>query len=90
MGHTLMENRNRLIVDGCVTEADGHAERTAALAIIENRADRPDRITLGADKGYDAEDFVDELRSMNVTSPGTRPGGARPSTAGPLATPAPA
>ena len=25
-------------------------------------------ITLGADKAYDAEDFVNELRSMNVTS----------------------
>ena len=34
--------------------------------MIETRADRPARITLGADKGYDAEDFVNELRSMNV------------------------
>ena len=67
MGHALMENRSGLIVDGCVTEAGGHAERTAALAMIEKRADRPSRITLGADKGYDAEDFVNELRSMNVT-----------------------
>ncbi len=67
MGHALMENRHGLIVDGCVTEANGHAERTAALAVIEKRADRANRITLGADKGYDAEDFVNELRSMNVT-----------------------
>ncbi len=67
MGHALMENRNGLIVDGCVTEANGQAERTAALAMIEKRADRSGRITLGADKGYDAEDFVNELRSMNVT-----------------------
>jgi len=67
MGHLLMENRNGLIVDGCVTEANGHAERTAALAMIEKRADRPRRVTLGADKGYDAEDFANELRSMNVT-----------------------
>ncbi len=51
MGHALMENRHGLIVDGCVTEANGHAERTAALAMIEKRADRPNRITLGADKG---------------------------------------
>jgi len=34
--------------------------------MIEPRADRPGRITLGADKGYDAEAFVNELRSMNV------------------------
>jgi len=67
MGHALMENRNGLVVDACLTEADGHAEREAALAMIEPRADRPGRITLGADKGYDAEDSVNELRSMNVT-----------------------
>jgi transposase len=67
MGHALMENRNGLVVDACLTQADGHAEREAALALIEPRADRPGRITLGADKNYDAEDFVNELRSMNVT-----------------------
>jgi transposase len=67
MGHALMENRNGLMVDACLTQADGHAEREAALAMIEPHADRPGRITLGADKGYDAEDFVNELRSMNVT-----------------------
>jgi IS5 family transposase len=61
-----MENRNGLIVDARLTPADGHAERVAALAMIEPRADRPGRITLAADKGYDAEDFVNELRSMNV------------------------
>jgi transposase len=67
MGHALMENRHGLVVDACVTQADGHAERTAALVMIEARADRPSRITLGADKAYDAQDFVNELRSMNVT-----------------------
>ena len=35
--------------------------------MIEPRADRPQAITLGADKAYDAEDFVNELRAMNVT-----------------------
>ncbi len=67
MGHALMENRHGLIVDACVTQADGHAERIAALAMIEPWADRPKRITLGADKAYDAQDFVNELRAMNVT-----------------------
>jgi IS5 family transposase len=66
IGHTLMENRSGLIVDTRLTTADGHAERIAALSMIEPRADRPRAITLGADKGYDAEDFVNELRSMNV------------------------
>jgi hypothetical protein len=67
IGHALMENRSGLLVDGCVTPANGHAERVAALHMIEPRADRPRAITLGADKGYDAEDFVNELRSMSVT-----------------------
>jgi transposase len=67
MGHALMENRNGLVVEACLTQADGHAERIAALHMIEPYADRPHKITLGADKGYDAEDFVNELRSMTVT-----------------------
>src|SRR5450432_323253 len=67
MGHALMENRNGLIADACLTEANGHAERIAALHMIEPRGDRPRPITLGADKAYDAEDFVNELRSMNAT-----------------------
>ena len=66
LGHALMENRSGLIVDACLTPANGHGERIAALAMIEPRADRPTAITLGADKGYDAADFVNELRSMNV------------------------
>jgi transposase len=67
MGQGLMENRHGLLVDACLTLADGHAERVAALHMIEPHADRPTAITLGADKAYDAEDFVNELRSMGVT-----------------------
>jgi transposase len=67
IGHALMENRNGLVIDACLTPADGHAERIAALHMIEPRADRPNAITLGADKAYDAEDFINELRAMNVT-----------------------
>ena len=66
LGHALMENRHGLIVEACLTPAGGHAERLAALAMIETHADRPVAVTLGADKGYDATDFVNELRSMNV------------------------
>ena len=66
IGHGLMENRSGLLVDACLTRADGHAERVAALAMIEPRADRPRPITLGGDKNYDVEDFVNELRSMRV------------------------
>jgi hypothetical protein len=67
MGHGLMENRHGLLVDACLTLAGGHAERVAALHMIEPRADRPLAITLGADKAYDTEDFVNELRAMKVT-----------------------
>jgi hypothetical protein len=67
MGHGLMENRHGLLVDACLTEAGGHAERIAALHMIEPHADRPRAITLGADKAYDTADFVNELRSMRVT-----------------------
>jgi transposase len=66
IGHGLMENRHGLIVDARLTRADGHAERVAALVMIEPHADRPRWITLGADKGFDAADFVNELRSMNI------------------------
>ena len=43
MGHALMENRNGLVVDACLTTADGHAERVAALHMIEPHADLQNR-----------------------------------------------
>ncbi len=66
IGHALMGNCSALIVDTCMTSAHGLAECIAALAMIEPRADRPKASSVGADKAYDAEDFVDELRSMNA------------------------
>jgi transposase len=68
MGHTLMENRNGLIVETELTCASGTAERDAALAMIErHRKGRRRRITLGADKAYDVQAFVDDLRQRKVT-----------------------
>ena len=66
IGHGLMENRSGLIIDARLTRVSGHAERLAALDMIQGFADRPRAITLGADKGYDAADFVEELRAINV------------------------
>lgn len=66
IGHGLMENRSGLIVGTRLTRVSGHAERLAALAMIAPHGDRPRAITLGADKGYDAKDFVMELRELNV------------------------
>lgn len=67
IGHALMENRNGLFVEARLTKVSGHAERLAALDMIEPYADRPNMITLGGDKGFDAADFVMELREVNVT-----------------------
>jgi transposase len=67
LGHTLMENRNGLIVEASVTAVSGYAEREAAIAMIESHRSGRWRLTLGADKGYDAAEFVKDLRAMNVT-----------------------
>jgi transposase len=68
IGHTLMENRNGLIVQAELTRADGHAERQAALAMIQRHSPGSTRRrTLGADKGYDSADFVADLRRARVT-----------------------
>ena len=34
--------------------------------MIGAHADRPRAITLGADRGYDAADFVEELRTLKI------------------------
>jgi transposase len=66
MGHALMENRNGLAVGVTVTEADGIAERAAAIGMIE---DLPGSgpFTLAADKAYDTADFVKDMRERGVT-----------------------
>lgn len=67
-GHVLMENRNGLIVDIELTQATGRAEREAAIRMLDRLPrEQHRRITLGADKGYDTQDFVSELRKRKVT-----------------------
>ena len=65
-GHLLTENRNGLVVSTLTTRAYGSAERDAALLMAE-ALPGTHRVTLGADKGYDARDFVAELRHMEIT-----------------------
>jgi hypothetical protein len=68
MGHALMENRSGLIVQGALTQADGHAERRAALDMIHRHSPGSTRqLTLGADKGFDTAEFVADLRQACVT-----------------------
>lgn len=66
-GHALMENRHGLLLDMQVTEANGRAERQTALEMISRS--RPDtrRVTLGADRGYDTQQFVADCRKLSVT-----------------------
>ena len=68
MGHAVTENRNGFVVEATLTHADGTAERRAAIAMLDALdPGSTRRITLGADKGYDAAEFVAELRAMCVT-----------------------
>jgi hypothetical protein len=65
LGHALVENRNDLIAAAMVTHADGYAERDAALLMLKQKQEG--RTTVGADKAYDAKDFVSTVRELNVT-----------------------
>ena len=68
LGHALVENRNGLIAAAMVTQADGYAEREAALLMLADKQQgRSRRITVGADKAYDSKDFVKAARKLNVT-----------------------
>ena len=66
LGHVLMENRNGLVVESCVTPAGGTAERDAALRMVQ-AIPGSRRATLGGDKNYDTRDHVDALRSLRIT-----------------------
>lgn len=65
-GNLLIENRNGLIVTTEVLQANGTAERDAALLMLE-QIPGDQRVTVGADKAYDTKDFVAECRNMQVT-----------------------
>ena len=72
LGHVLMENRHGLIVDAILTQADGTAERDAALLMLygkwrsRRRRGRRGPMSVGADKAYDTRDFVATLREMEI------------------------
>ncbi len=65
-GNLLVENRHGLIVNTEVFEANGTAERDAALVMLE-QIPGTKQITVGGDKGYDTADFVAECRNLKVT-----------------------
>ena len=68
LGHALVENRNGLIAQAMATQADGFAEREAALLMLaQQQQGSSRRITVGADKAYDSKDFVAAARALKVT-----------------------
>ena len=66
--HVLMENRHGLGVDIRVGRADGYAERKCCLKMLDRvkRTLGIEPTTLGADKGYDAADFLLALEERGI------------------------
>jgi transposase len=60
--HALMENRNGLLVDLRIDEANGTAEITNAIEMLAANVG-PRRVTVGGDKLYDTKDFI----AQNIT-----------------------
>ena len=67
IGSALAENRHGLVVETDLAAATGTAEREAARLMLLCHAPTSRRITLAADKAYDAAAFIDDLRNLNVT-----------------------
>ena len=65
-GNVLVENRNGLIVGAEVLIGDGAAETEGALRLLE-RVPGNHRVTVGADKLYDNESFVEGARALKAT-----------------------
>jgi transposase len=64
--NTLMENRHGLLVGVDVRQASGTSERDGALALVDEML-LGKGCTLGADKGYDTQDFVEAIRARGIT-----------------------
>jgi transposase len=69
LGHLLIENRHGLIVDAMATQADGRAERDAAILMLDAKSKVAPwrRRTFGADKNYDTAEMVGVARELGVT-----------------------
>jgi transposase len=65
LGHVITENRNGLVVAAMATQAGNSEERRAALKMLKHLK-RARRMTLGADKSYQQEEFVQGLRAEQV------------------------
>ena len=65
LGHVITENRHGLVVAACVTESSTKAEREAGLRMLE-RVRRRAGATLGGDKGYQEQRFIQGLRARDM------------------------
>lgn len=73
-GHVTIENRHGLVIETGYTFADGKAERQEAIKMLcrirkknGTKRSRRRRITVGADAGYDTQDFIDCMRTLIIT-----------------------
>src|SRR5256712_2726352 len=66
LGHVLIENRHGFVVNSRLTRATGRAEWEAGWGMAKQIPGRR-RATLAGDRHYDDRDFVDCLRTLNVT-----------------------
>jgi transposase len=75
LGHVLMENHHGLVLQAMVTPAGRKAEREAAAAMLTTLLGKRGPVaaspgvvarTLGADKGYQAEEFIKKLRELGL------------------------
>ncbi len=62
----LTENRNGLVVDERLTQPSGTAGREAALEMLRSLPGEARR-TVGADKAYDIDPFIEGCRDIDVT-----------------------
>src|SRR5947209_7318871 len=74
-GNVLIENRNGLVVDAELLQANGTAGLDAALLMTE-RIEGSKRVTVAADKAYDTKEFVREMRGTHVAQNDQRRGGS--------------
>lgn len=65
--HALMENPNGLLVDLQVSQATGSSEREVAEKMLKRQRQKGVKVkSLGADKGYDTQDFVKFWRRRKI------------------------
>lgn len=67
-GHTVMENRHRLIVAAKASHALGPAAEWDSAVELLSTLPGARRKTVGADKGYDTARFVERCRELRLTA----------------------